>query len=90
MLKNHALDIQTKSYSRLSKAVVSISIAIFALAPIGAAASYINVYGRVVPSPSYFTTAPASASAKCKDGTYSFSMSRRGTCSGHKGVARWL
>src|SRR5262245_3745867 len=29
-------------------------------------------------------------SAICRDGTYSFSASRRGTCSNHSGVARWL
>ncbi|MEN9557829.1 MAG: hypothetical protein RL141_198 [Candidatus Parcubacteria bacterium] len=29
------------------------------------------------------------ASARCEDGTYSFSESRRGTCSHHGGVAEW-
>lgn len=33
---------------------------------------------------------PPGASAQCRDGSYSFSQSRRGTCSGHGGVARWL
>nr|WP_273944661.1 DUF3761 domain-containing protein [Kutzneria chonburiensis] len=33
---------------------------------------------------------PAGATAKCKDGTYSFSQHRSGTCSGHGGVAVWL
>jgi hypothetical protein len=33
---------------------------------------------------------PAGATAQCRDGTYSFSRSRRGTCSHHGGVARWL
>lgn len=33
---------------------------------------------------------PPGASAQCADGSYSFSMSRRGTCSHHGGVARWL
>jgi hypothetical protein len=28
--------------------------------------------------------------AICRDGTYSFSMHHRGTCSHHGGVARWL
>lgn len=32
---------------------------------------------------------PAGASAKCRDGSYSFSQSRRGTCSHHGGVAVW-
>lgn len=37
--------------------------------------------------------APASAgepSARCKDGTVSYSATRSGTCSGHHGVAEWL
>jgi hypothetical protein len=33
---------------------------------------------------------PAGATAKCNDGTYSFSQHRSGTCSGHGGVAEWL
>lgn len=33
---------------------------------------------------------PAGACAKCRDGSYSFSKSRRGTCSGHGGVSAWL
>jgi uncharacterized protein YgiM (DUF1202 family) len=35
-------------------------------------------------------TAPSGASARCSDGTYSFSQNRRGTCSHHGGVAQWL
>jgi len=34
--------------------------------------------------------APIGASARCRDGTYSFSRNRRGTCSWHGGVASWL
>ncbi|MFK4147461.1 DUF3761 domain-containing protein [Streptomyces sp. NPDC004065] len=34
--------------------------------------------------------APAGASAICNDGTPSYSAHRRGTCSHHGGVARWL
>jgi len=33
---------------------------------------------------------PPGATAKCKDGTYSFSQHRSGTCSRHGGVAVWL
>ncbi|WP_396136824.1 DUF3761 domain-containing protein [Curtobacterium sp. BRB10] len=29
-------------------------------------------------------------STSCVDGAYSYSQSRRGTCSGHGGVATWL
>jgi hypothetical protein len=33
---------------------------------------------------------PPGATARCHDGTYSFSQTRSGTCSHHGGVARWL
>lgn len=32
---------------------------------------------------------PAGATAKCRDGSYSFSRSRSGACSHHQGVAEW-
>lgn len=51
---------------------------------------YTNTRGERVQSPTYYQTAPAGATALCRDGTYSFSRSRRGTCSHHGGVARWL
>ena len=51
---------------------------------------YINSRGNYVPSPAYSNTVPRGASAQCNDGTYSFSQSRRGTCSHHGGVASWL
>jgi hypothetical protein len=35
-------------------------------------------------------TDPTGATAKCKDGTYSKSAHRSGTCSSHGGVAEWL
>jgi len=35
-------------------------------------------------------TVPPGASARCRDGTYSFSAHRSGTCSHHGGVAVWL
>jgi len=53
---------------------------------------YINSQGQWVASPTRTADgqAPAGASAKCRDGTFSFSKSRRGTCSHHGGVAEWL
>jgi hypothetical protein len=48
--------------------------------------------GNTVHSPSMTKgdVAPAGASAKCRDGSWSFSQSRRGTCSHHGGVGNWL
>jgi len=50
---------------------------------------YVNVNGNTVHSPAFSNSVPAGASAKCRDGTYSFSQNRRGTCSHHGGVAQW-
>jgi hypothetical protein len=52
--------------------------------------SYINSYGNRVCSPSYSPSVPAGATAKCADGTYSYSQHHSGTCSHHGGVAQWL
>jgi hypothetical protein len=52
---------------------------------------YTNAYGERVHRPTFSESGPpAGASAQCRDGSYSFSQSRRGTCSHHGGVARWL
>ena len=48
---------------------------------------YRNSDGNCVHRPS---ADPAGATAKCKDGTYSYSQHRQGTCSGHGGVLVWL
>lgn len=51
---------------------------------------YKNVNGSPVHAPAYSDNGiPAGASAICRDGTYSFSMHRRGTCSHHGGVSEW-
>ncbi|HEY6806878.1 MAG TPA: DUF3761 domain-containing protein [Pyrinomonadaceae bacterium] len=52
--------------------------------------SYINVDGIRVPSPVFTDKRPAGASARCRDGSYSFSLHRQGTCSHHGGVAGWF
>ena len=53
---------------------------------------YWNAFGEWVRSPTRTSdgAAPSGATAQCADGTYSFSNTRRGTCSWHGGVARWL
>jgi len=52
--------------------------------------TYVNSAGNTVCSPYASPSAPAGATAECRDGTYSFSQSRSGTCSHHGGVASWL
>lgn len=52
--------------------------------------TYVNSAGDTVCSPYSSPSAPAGATARCADGTYSFSQSRSGTCSHHGGVAQWL
>lgn len=49
--------------------------------------SYVNSSGNTVCSPSATNT--GGATARCNDGSYSYSQHRSGTCSGHKGVAVW-
>ena len=52
---------------------------------------YTNSDGDTVHSPALSSAGvPDGATAVCGDGTYSFSQHRRGTCSHHGGVARWL
>ena len=54
--------------------------------------NYVNKAGNTVHRPAHTKdgSVPNGASAKCLDGTYSFSQSRRGTCSHHGGVSQWL
>jgi hypothetical protein len=48
---------------------------------------YKNVSGHCIHRPSHN---PSGATAKCRDGTYSYSEHASGTCSGHGGVAVWI
>ena len=52
--------------------------------------TYVNRKGETVKRPENCSAAPQGATAHCRDGSYSFSQSRRGTCSHHGGVAKWL
>ncbi|AOZ50314.1 MULTISPECIES: DUF3761 domain-containing protein [Chromobacteriaceae] len=51
--------------------------------------SYVNHDGVRVHKPIHAKSKPANATARCRDGSYSFSTHHRGTCSGHRGVAEW-
>lgn len=61
-----------------------------AAVPQGPIKHYTNSEGYKVQSPTRYSSAPAGATAVCRDGTYSFSRNKRGTCSHHGGVAYWL
>lgn len=52
--------------------------------------TYVNSKGQTVQRPENCSAPPPGATAHCRDGTYSFSRSRRGTCSHHGGVGKWL
>ncbi|WP_272866676.1 DUF3761 domain-containing protein [Mycobacterium tuberculosis] len=54
---------------------------------------YENVDGQCIPAPRQVppgSGAPPGATAICRDGSYSFSTHRSGTCSRHGGVLSWL
>jgi hypothetical protein len=52
---------------------------------------YQNVDGNCITRPEAAPDGvPPGATAQCRDGEYSFSQHRRGTCSGHGGVDHWL
>jgi hypothetical protein len=53
---------------------------------------YTNVDGIRVPSPVYAAAGavPTRTTALCRDGLYSFSQHRQGTCSNHGGVTQWM
>lgn len=51
---------------------------------------YTNVDGERVHRPVHTASRPAGATAQCRDGSYSFSRHRQGTCSHHGGVSVWF
>jgi len=63
-----------------------------AQATLGQARGFVNPQARRPASPTRTADnqPPAGATAQCRDGSYSFSQHRSGTCSHHGGVARWL
>ena len=59
-------------------------------APAATAAKSTPTATASAPTVKASNTDPTGATAKCKDGTYSKSQHRSGTCSSHGGVAAWL
>lgn len=51
---------------------------------------YKNVSGHCIHRPIKAKHIPAGATARCRDGSYSFSEHASGTCSHHGGVGRWI
>ena len=52
---------------------------------------YVNSDGKCIPRPENRPQEGAlSATAQCRDGSYSYSQHQSGTCSHHGGVATWL
>ena len=51
---------------------------------------YTNSSGQSVHVPMQAPSAPSGATAKCRDGSYSFSQHASGTCSHHGGAGLWL
>jgi hypothetical protein len=61
-----------------------------AATPASATAAKSSTATKSAPTATAGNTDPTGATAKCKDGTYSKSAHRSGTCSSHGGVAEWL
>jgi hypothetical protein len=61
----------------------------FVVLPVAVGLAAIVESNRLLPAqqPEQAAAAPAGATARCRDGTYSFSQHRSGTCSHHGGDA---
>ena len=67
-----------KNFQRTAAALIVMSLIVFSsVAPVAAKATPKKI------------VIPPGATAICKDGTFSFSMHHSGTCSHHKGVAKF-
>jgi hypothetical protein len=97
------VDVMRKVLAVIVCASLAVSIATYADSPQAAKSPadesqlvehghYVNKSGQDVHSPAHSKNGavPAGATAKCRDGTFSFSQHRSGTCSRHGGVAQWI
>ncbi|MDB4984692.1 MAG: hypothetical protein JWM20_871 [Patescibacteria group bacterium] len=80
-----------KFIKNISLGIIALLV-VFAMAhPAFAKSSYYTNSSHVkVHVPTWEQRVPVGATAQCRDRSYSYSQHRRGTCSGHKGVASWL
>jgi hypothetical protein len=85
-----AAPVETQRPRRVSSPVSGVSTPVSGTSTPVSGKTYVNVNGVRVRSPVFSDTKPDGASARCRDGSYSFSMHRRGTCSYHGGVAEWF
>lgn len=92
----HRINLQSKLIRGLAPLVVAASLfgattaPSHSATPLCKAGYYKNVSGHCVKRPTKSASAPAGATAKCRDGSYSFSEHASGTCSHHGGVAVWI
>jgi len=86
---NRALQSDTVTTPPVTQ-VTTVGTYVAPAAPTCTNGTYVNSAGNTVCRPETSPNVPSGATAKCVDGTYSFSQSRRGTCSSHGGVAEWL
>ena len=75
------------------KIILSFLLLVILLSPFSAFAKslyYTNISGSKIHVPVQAQVIPIGATVQCRDSSYSFSAHRRGTCSHHRGVSRWL
>jgi hypothetical protein len=72
----------------LAAATISLATTPASASPNGC--DYVNSDGNCEPGPTSAPSAPSGATAQCRDGTWSSSQHRTGTCSGHGGVDHFL
>ncbi|RKS77596.1 uncharacterized protein DUF3761 [Motilibacter peucedani] len=75
--------------NRVLAALAGVGIATLSIGVIAPAAEAAPSHSIIVAAKPMHPRGPGGATAKCRDGSYSHSKHRQGTCSHHHGVARW-